>query len=136
MQPFVLGNPDLDSKYFKLAEEFKLNTARIAAYKTTLVTERLKKSYSADYENFQKNAQMQLKQFARWQATEYNTAVARCRTAKQFEQFQGEKHLYPNLEWLATRSADPRELHLTFVGTVLPIDDPFWHENQPGNLYN
>jgi len=62
--------------------------------------------------------------------------VARCRTAKQFEQFQGEKHLYPNLEWPATRSADPRELHLTFVGTVLPIDDPFWQENQPGNLYN
>jgi hypothetical protein len=62
--------------------------------------------------------------------------VARCRTAKQFEQFQGEKHLYPNLEWLATRSADPRELHLTFVGTILPIDDPFWQENQPGNLYN
>jgi hypothetical protein len=62
--------------------------------------------------------------------------VARCRTAKQFDQFQAEKHLYPNLEWLATRSADTRELHLSFVGTVLPIDDPFWQENQPGNLYN
>ncbi len=77
-----------------------------------------------------------LKQFARWQATEYNTTVARCRTAKQFEQFQAESHLYPNLEWLATRSATPRELHLSFVGIVLPMDDPFWNENQPGNLYN
>ena len=45
-------------------------------------------------------------------------------------------HLYPNLEWLRTRSVNPRPDHLEYEGLILPIDDPFWQTNQPGNLYN
>jgi hypothetical protein len=132
----VFGQPEYDSKYFEHAMKFELNTARFAAYKSHYATQVLVGSHNAMPVKFEFNSNKILKQFARWQATEYNTAVSRCRTAKQFIQFQDEAHLYPNLEWLATRSADPRELHLSFVGTVLPIDDPFWEENQPGNLYN
>lgn len=36
---------------------------------------------------------------------------------------------------MATKSAVPRELHKGYVGTILPYDDPFWTDNQPGNLY-
>ncbi len=132
----VEGQPEYGSKYFEHAAKFELNTARFAAYKSHYATQTLIKSFQAAPEKFAMNSGKILKQFARWQATEYNTTVARCRTAKQFEQFQAEAHLYPNLEWLATRSATPRELHMSFVGIVLPMDDPFWEENQPGNLYN
>ncbi len=132
----VFGQPEYGSRYFEHAAKFELNTARFAAYKSHYATQTLIKSFEAAPEKFAMNSGKILKQFARWQATEYNTTVARCRTAKQFEQFQAEAHLYPNLEWLATRSATPRELHLSFVGIVLPMDDPFWNENQPGNLYN
>lgn len=132
----VFGQPEYGSRYFEHAAKFELNTARFAAYKSHYATQTLIKSFEAAPEKFAMNSGKILKQFARWQATEYNTTVARCRTAKQFEQFQSEAHLYPNLEWLATRSATPRELHLSFVGIVLPMDDPFWNENQPGNLYN
>lgn len=132
----VLGTPKFTEEYFELSEKFKLNTARVAAYKSHNATTILKQLYEADPKKFSTNCDAVLKTFNRWQATEYNTAVARTRTAKQFEQFRVEKHLYPNIEWLATRSSTPRELHAAFVGLILPQDDPFWQENQPGNLYN
>ncbi len=71
--------------------------------------------------------------FNQYQKTEYNAVVARCRTVDQWDRFQGERHLYPNIEWLLTRSVTPREEHLAYVGLVLPMDDPFWQNNQPGN---
>ncbi|MBQ0016095.1 MAG: hypothetical protein KBT04_03855 [Bacteroidales bacterium] len=47
----------------------------------------------------------------RWQAAEANTATARARTAKQWAQFNDKDHrdLFPNLQWLPSRSATPRE---------------------------
>ncbi len=132
----VLGTPKNTDQYYEMAERFKLNTARIAAYKSHYATNSLKTLYKEAPKDFVENNKAVLKTFNRWQATEYNTATARCRSAKQFEQFRKEKDLYPNLEWLATRSSTPRELHAGFVGTILPQDDPFWQENQPGNLYN
>lgn len=42
---------------------------------------------------------------------------------------------FPNLEWVRSRSASPRELHLQFAGLVLPITDAFWSRHQPGDLY-
>lgn len=77
--------------------------------------------------------------FNRYQAAEYNTATARARTAKQWTDFNADpiaNELYPNLRWIRTRSANPRELHLRFAGLVLPKNDPFWLQNQPGNLWN
>ena len=60
----------------------------------------------------------------------------RARVVKQWEQFQGERHLYPNIEWLRTRSASPREIHLAYVGRVWAMNDPFWSSNQPGCTWN
>lgn len=87
-------------------------------------------------DEYVRQANLIVKKYNRWQAAEYNTIVARCRTARQFLQFDQTKHLYPNIEWLRTRSANPRELHLSYVGIVLPISHSFWQENQPGDLYN
>lgn len=44
--------------------------------------------------------------------------------------------LFPNLKWLPSRSADPREEHIAFYGLILPKTHPFWLENQPGQLWN
>ncbi|MBO7202071.1 MAG: hypothetical protein J6V30_00840 [Paludibacteraceae bacterium] len=76
--------------------------------------------------------------FNRYQAAEYNTTVSRCRTAKQFEEFSAPDNmrLFPNLRWLPSRSATPREQHMLFYNRVWAKDDPFWAQNQPGNLWN
>ena len=37
---------------------------------------------------------------------------------------------------MPSTSINPGEDHRTFWGTTLPIDDPFWAQNSPGNLWN
>jgi len=68
----------------------------------------------------------------------FNTATARCRTAKQFAEFlePDRRRLFPNLQWLATRSVTPRAEHAAYVGLVLPKDDPFWSKHAPGSEWN
>lgn len=68
-------------------------------------------------------------------AAEKQAAGHRARAAKQWEGFQRERSLYPNIEWTRSRSANPRDTHLAYVGNVWAMDDPFWNTNQPGCVY-
>lgn len=80
-----------------------------------------------------------INKFNRYQAAEFNTATARARSAKQWNDWVNDpilSDLYPNIRWLPSRSANPRPEHQAFYGLVLPRNDPFWLHNQPGNLYN
>jgi hypothetical protein len=120
---------------FDLVSKFDANTERVAAYKAYHCTKELK-ALDAAADTYDAHAKMILRKYNRWQAAEYNTIVARSRTARQFSDWQSDAEVYPNMEWLMTRSADPREEHLELVGTILPMDDPFWDSNQPGNLWN
>lgn len=117
------------------ADRFRANLSRFAAYKAWHATQQVRERVrGADTEAGTKV----LHAFNRWQAAEYNTAVARCRTAKQWDAFAQDdnRRLFPNIVWLPSRSATPRELHAAFWNRVWPKDDPFWNENQPGNLWN
>lgn len=81
---------------------------------------------------------MALKLFDRWMDAEVNTATARARTAKQFEEFMQPDNvrLFPNLRWIASRSADPRVSHTKFYDRVWAKTDPFWRTNAPGTEWN
>lgn len=68
-------------------------------------------------------------------AAEKQAAGHRARAAKQWEGFQRERSLYPNIEWTRSRSANPRDTHLAYAGNVWAMDDPFWNTNQPGCVY-
>lgn len=68
--------------------------------------------------------------------TEYNTALRRGRMGERFIGFQDDADLYPNLRWLASSSAKPREAHIQYYGLVLPVNDPFWNNQFPGNDWN
>jgi len=115
-------------EYPDLERNLRINASRFGTYKAHDLTERLKGLSEEE-------AGKVLSMYNSWQKTEYDTLVARSRSAKQFERFREEADLYPNIEWLLTRSATPREDHLAYVGIILPIDDPFWRENQPGSEY-
>ncbi len=123
--------PDIDPTHplWEKVQQFKLNTADFAAHK----------SYQQTKQIIDANSDNEIKQivgkFNRYQSAEYNAIIARSRTAKQWSIFQEEKHLYPNMEWLPSRSANPRPEHQAYWGLILPMNDPFWSENQPGNLY-
>ncbi|MBQ0159417.1 MAG: hypothetical protein KBT28_02170 [Bacteroidales bacterium] len=79
-----------------------------------------------------------LHKYNRYQAAEYNTAVARARTGKQWLQFDDpeNRRLFPSIKWLPSRSANQREEHVPFYNRIWAKDDPFWSYNQPGTLWN
>ncbi len=125
-------------QYPELERKLRINAGRFGTYKTYDLCRQLQQAREAglSLDEFKEFATGSIGIFNGYQKTEYNTLIARARTAKQWERFQTEKQLYPNIEWLRTASANPRPDHLTYVGLILPIDDPFWTNNQPGNEYN
>jgi hypothetical protein len=124
------------------AQLFKLNLSRLAAakaYRVTADLDRLRADENGvvrSWKEYKPLAEKVIKTYNRHQVAEYNTFVARARSAQQFERFRERAHNLPNITWLLTVSLVPRELHLSFVGLTLPVEHPFWIENQPGNLYN
>ena len=122
-------------KYPELENNLKLNVSKFTAYKAFHLTENLKSIESKDKAEFKQIASRVIKKFNQWAATENNTITSRSRTAKQFKQFEEDKDVMPNLKWIRSRSSDPREQHLAIAGTILPINDPFWNNHQPGNLW-
>ena len=71
-----------------------------------------------------------------WLETEYNTAVIRARQAANWQQFQAEKDILPNLKWLPSTSTNPGADHQPFWDTILPVDPPFWDQHRPGDRWN
>ncbi|WP_137136625.1 phage minor head protein [Rhizobium sp. FKY42] len=55
------------------------------------------------------------------------------RAAGQWERAQRSKKTLPYVLYLRTTSGDPRPEHLLWVGTILPIDHPFWNTHWPPN---
>ncbi|MDR3286888.1 MAG: hypothetical protein LBT27_05555 [Prevotellaceae bacterium] len=71
-----------------------------------------------------------------WLKTEYNTAVIRAHQAADWKQYEAEKDILPNLEWMPSTSVVPGEDHVGFWGTILPVNDPFWNSHKPGDRWN
>lgn len=125
-------------QYPELERDLRINASQFGTFKTYDLSRELDAARKAgmSLDEFQTFAKSRIDVYNGFQKTEYNTLVARSRTAKQWERFKEEKLMYPNIEWLETGSANPRAEHLAFVGLILPQDDPFWTRNQPGNEYN
>lgn len=140
----VLSPSTYGDRYLDMQLQFEANVARFAAYKAFHATQQLQRQLADSEgvarspEEFDRMARAVLNTFNRYQAAEYNTAVARARTAKQWADFsQGDNmFLFPNIRWLPSRSANPREQHMPFYNRVWAKTDPFWNSNQPGNLWN
>jgi hypothetical protein len=72
----------------------------------------------------------------RWLKVEYDTAVASARNASRWKEYEADADLYPNLRYLASRAATPREEHKPYYGIVRPINDDFWVNHYPPSAYN
>ena len=68
--------------------------------------------------------------------TEYNTAVRAARMAANLKKYEKTAYLYPNLEYIETGSSHPREQHLEYVGTILPIHHKAWAWLMPPSDWN
>lgn len=119
-----------------LQDQWLANVSRFAAYKAARATDMIRDAVAANDEK--RDGTGPLRAHARYLAAEANTARTRARTGKQWQQFSDPDHarLFPNIRWIASRSATPREAHMPFYGRVWAKDDPFWQHNQPGTLWN
>ncbi len=131
----VLGTPVYGNKLFNAQLKAQVNVSRFAAFKSYQATKMLK-GLKTDDKEFENKVKKVINTFNRFQVTEFNTFTARARTAKQWEAFRETRDLYPNIRWLPSRSAHPREEHMAYYYRVWPMDDPFWDTNQPGNEWN
>lgn len=77
-----------------------------------------------------------------WLQTEYATASLRAAQAADWQEFEQNADIFPNLKWMPTTSARPDEaVHGTYSGltgpqVILPIRDPFWDNHRPGDRWN
>ena len=124
-----------------LSDRLRANASWFAAHKSAYVMQALRDvQLDPTIPDDQKPDALRamLRLFDRWTDAEVNTATARARTAKQFEEFMqpDNARLFPNLRWIASRSADPRASHKKFYDRVWAKNDPFWKTNAPGTEWN
>jgi hypothetical protein len=132
------NNPNPD-----FIHELKYNNAVFSAFKT----HRQQNDLAANlldiegklksFQNFKKDTEKIIGKYNQdWLKTEYNTAVIRARQAANFKKFEEDIDLYPNLKWLQSTSVERRAGHVPFYNLIKPLNDPFWSNNYPGNLWN
>lgn len=137
--PAKLDYNDKDADFY---DELRYNNGVFAAFKTHRFANDMAAQLVGDDGN--------LKSFAEWERdtvpirdhhvrhwleTEYNTAVRRAHLAAEWRQFEREKDILPNLEWIETTAATPGKDHMPFWGVIRPIDDPFWDKHRPGDRW-
>ena len=73
-----------------------------------------------------------------WLQTEYDTAVIRAHNAADWQVYEANRDIMPNLRWLPTTAAEPEAGHRAYwvARLNLPIDDPFWRDHHPGDHWN
>lgn len=131
---------DPDADFY---EELKRNNAVFAAFKVHRMQNdmaALLLDSNGDLKPFERWAKEVMPianhQVYNWLQTEYDTAVIRAHQAADWRQFEREKDILPNLEWMPSTSIHPGADHRRFWGTVRPIDDPFWDSHRPGDRWN
>lgn len=77
-------------------------------------------------------------QVGAWLQTEYDTAVIRAHAAADWQEFERNKDIFPNLRWMPTTSPEPESTHAAYwlKKLTLPVDDPFWNYHHPGDRWN
>ena len=138
-----------ETKDFDLSDDFaqqiRTNTAVFSAFRT----HRMQNDLAAQlldsdgrlkpFRQWVKDIQGMTNHYVRsWLNTEYNTAVIRAHAAADWQQYQKDSDIYPNLQWMPTTSPNQDPLHRQYweADLTLPINHPFWDEHRPGDRWN
>ena len=139
-EQFKSAGVEFGKKNQAFINEFKTNAAVFAAFKNhrqtleisaLLLDENGNLRSFYDFKKAVLGTTIKADYNQRWLLTEYNTAVRSARMAAKFKKFELVKHLYPNLEFMPSTAANPREEHKEYYGTILPIDHPWWNGHTP-----
>ena len=111
---------------YDLVNNLKKNSAYFSAFKSAYYTNLLKERDKKEHDSIIANYERHL-------TTEGNLATRSARSAKQWQEYERTRDIYPNLEYLSSRSADKREEHKELYGVIKPINDDFWKTHYPPN---
>lgn len=123
-------NASYGSKNYEKTIQLIRNVNQFAGYKAAHFSAALKKTDDEDKQH------ALLNRFESQLVAESNLAERAARSAEQWQEFERTKHLYPNLEYMPSRSAEKRAEHKNLYGIIKPIDDPFWDKYLPPNGWN
>ena len=124
----VYGSPKYNDPDFDKAYRLKENLSRFAAFKTAEQSDLLSAASDMDEAHI-----INRRYNVNYLRTEYVHAVRGSRAAKNWERIQADKDLYPNLKYMPSTAAEPRNDHKRLYGMVRPVDDAFWKEWFPPN---
>lgn len=124
----VYGEPKYNDPDFEKAYKLKENLSRFAAFKTAEQTALLAQANDmTDAHSINRTYNVN------YLRTEYVHAVRSSRAARNWERIQRDKDLYPNLRYVPSTAAEPRNEHKKLYGIVRPVDDEFWQVWFPPN---
>lgn len=66
-----------------------------------------------------------------WLKSEYNLAVTGATMARQWQELQADKELFPNLQFKTAFDDNVRDAHSKLHNVIRPIDDDFWKTHYP-----
>jgi hypothetical protein len=119
-----------------VTSQIKYQNAVFSAFKSTHQTrslEQLKRAANAvSFGDFKKAAMPIVGKYQQtWLKSEYATAKRAMRSGQQYARALENTDLYPCLEYMPSRSQNPREAHTPYYHTVLPVTDSWWNTHLP-----
>lgn len=132
-------NPSVEMYDPALAHSLKYDIAKFSAFKETSFRKQLESALTKNgkivpWSEFKKTADvLNIDYNRRWLKAEYNHTVATANMAQQWQGFEADKDLYPNLRYNAVGDGRTREQHKAWDGLILPIDHVFWKSHLPPN---
>jgi hypothetical protein len=139
----AFGLVDLGHVDYDFVQELKHNNAVFAAFKSHHQTRELVQELTdADgalksFSKFRKDTEEIIGKYNRqWLNTEHTTAVRKARMAANLKKYQKDLDLYPNLRYVPSRAANPRDGHKPYYNTVLPFNHSWWFTHTPPLAWN
>lgn len=135
-----LANISYDNPRADLLYQFRRNVEVFAAFKnhaniSDMVEALVDKNGNVrSFADFKKEAaKIGILYNTRWLEAEHRLAIATTQQAVQWQDYQKNKDLFPNLKYRTMGDARVRDSHKALNGVTMPIDDAFWDEFYPPN---
>ena len=135
-----LANISYDNPRADLLYQFRRNVEVFAAFKnhaniSDMVEALVDKNGNVrSFADFKKEAaNIGILYNTRWLEAEHRLAIATTQQAVQWQDYQKNKDLYPNLKYKTIGDARVRDEHKALNGVTMPIDDVFWDSFYPPN---
>lgn len=123
-----------------LARQFKNNNEVFSAFRAHRMSRDMaaqmvdKEGNLKSFDRFRKDVEPIADHHVRqWLRTEYDMALSRAHLASEWETYEADRDIMPNLRWVESTAITPDVVHSSFWGMVRPVDDAFWTAHHPGD---